>query len=200
MYENARSLFVLKPDALLLAVSLKHHVDRGDNFLVLIRFTINDYAMFHFLGALDVNLSRIRQSVVPAAVPHGHEISVFLERARQLSSAQLLNINIAACVSVRFKLDLRLRRARHQHEYTGDTDCLHRFSPPASRSPARGNSPEAVRMLQSRPGGCQLRSRTPQCLVPRLRLLRIRDAPYSSSPGVRRIPNPFGDRPCSPAS
>ena len=53
------------------------------------------------LGAIDLQLAVARQPVVPAAVPDGHEVGVFLPGAGQLRAGQRLNVEIAVGVRER---------------------------------------------------------------------------------------------------
>src|SRR5271165_226052 len=78
---------------------------------------IDDDAVLELLGAIDLQLAVARQPVVPAAVPDGHEVGVFLPGAGQLRAGQRLNVEIAVGVRIGFQIDLRLRSADAEHRH-----------------------------------------------------------------------------------
>jgi hypothetical protein len=57
--------------------------------IALMTFT-SGWALLHLLGAIDLHLAVVRQSVLPAAVPDGREVGGFLEGAGQLRAGQIL--------------------------------------------------------------------------------------------------------------
>src|SRR5271155_2406486 len=80
-----RLLFlVVDLDAELLAHLLDVDVHRSDDLLVRIGLAINDNAMLELLGAIDLELAEVRETVVPTTVPDSHEVGVLLEGPGQL--------------------------------------------------------------------------------------------------------------------
>src|SRR5208337_5495603 len=113
-FREGALLLVVDLDAELLAHLLDIDVHRGDDLLVRMGLAIDDDAVLQLLGAIDLHLAEVREAVVPAAVPDGHEVGVFLPGAGQLRAGQLLNVEIAVGVGIGRQVDrIGLRRAEH---------------------------------------------------------------------------------------
>src|SRR5208337_1363751 len=110
-------LLVVDLDAEFLAHLLDIDVHRSDDLLVRMGLAIDNDAVLQLLGAIDLHLAEVREAVVPAAVPDGHEIGVFLPGAGQLLAGQLLNVEIAVGVRICAQVDLRLPRADAKHRH-----------------------------------------------------------------------------------
>src|SRR3984885_11723742 len=107
----ARLFLVVDLDALFLAQLLDLDVHCGDDLRLWIVLAIDDDAVLKLLGAVDLQFAVAREAIVPAAVPDGHEVGVFLESVGELGAGQLLNVEVALGVPISAQLDLSLRRA-----------------------------------------------------------------------------------------
>ena len=73
-------------NTLLGPVGLEDHVNRFNDFLVLIGLTINDEFVLKGLGSVDLNHMLLAKAVVPTTIPGSQVICIFLKRVCQLST------------------------------------------------------------------------------------------------------------------
>ena len=95
---EAQSLLQL--DALFGPVVLEDYVDGLDDLLARIGLAMDDDFVLQSFGPRNLHHVFLGKAVVPTAIPSGQIIRVFLKRVRQLSTGQLLNIEIAVAVGV----------------------------------------------------------------------------------------------------
>src|SRR6202042_2376357 len=122
---KGKLLLVVDLDALFLAHRLDVDVHRRDDLCLRIGFAIDDDPMLELLGAIDLQLAVASQAVVPAAVPDGHEVSVFLKGVGELSASQLLDVQVALRIGIGGQLDLSLRGSGAKQRHC--TNRYHQF-------------------------------------------------------------------------
>src|SRR6202020_588597 len=120
-----RLFLVVDLDALFLAHLLDVDVHRCDDLRLRIGLAIDDDPMLELLGAIDLQFAVPSQAVVPAAVPNGHEVGVFLKGVGELSAGQLLYVQVALRIGVGGQLDLSLRGAGAKQRHC--TNRYHQF-------------------------------------------------------------------------
>jgi hypothetical protein len=90
---------LLRLDALFSSLILENNVDSLDDFLARIGFAIDYNLVLQRFGTANLHYVFLGKTIVPAAIPSGQIIRIFLKRVRQLSASQLLNIQITIGVS-----------------------------------------------------------------------------------------------------
>src|ERR1700735_4987472 len=97
---------LLQLDATLGPVVFENDIDGLDDLLAGIGLAINDDLVLQLSGAADQHDVLLGKAVIPAAIPGGQIVRVFLECACQLSAGQFLNIDISVGARIGLEFDL----------------------------------------------------------------------------------------------
>ena len=99
-------------DSELGALILEHDCKRLDDLLPGIGLAVDDDLVLDDLALLQVEEMLLGEAVIPAAIPSGEEIGVFLEGPGQLCAGQGLNIDEAVGIDIARERNLGRRRRR----------------------------------------------------------------------------------------